>query len=131
RLRLSEAGRSSLRMATSQGRGPWGRQTSRPRKPQRTRGTTVVSESTGLVQPLGRVQGPQMTRKKVVFLPSWYPGPEAPVSGISIKDQVECLSAGHEVTVLVPCLVGWREALRGDGPPPLTVRPGLHRSEEW
>jgi len=56
-------------------------------------------------------------KKKILILASWYPSDASPVNGIFIQEQARTLSREHEVVVLAPRLVGWREIIkRGIGP---------------
>lgn len=43
---------------------------------------------------------------RILLLPSWYPTPGDPVSGVFVRDQVEVLSTIHEVSVLRPLARG-------------------------
>jgi glycosyltransferase involved in cell wall biosynthesis len=47
-------------------------------------------------------------RKKVLFIPSWFPNPEDPISGVFIQEQAVALSKYHDVVVLIPGMAAWR-----------------------
>jgi L-malate glycosyltransferase len=47
-------------------------------------------------------------RKKVLFIPSWFPNQEDPISGVFIQEQAVALSRYHDVVVLVPGMAAWR-----------------------
>jgi glycosyltransferase involved in cell wall biosynthesis len=47
-------------------------------------------------------------KKKILFVPSWYPNPEDPISGIFIQEQAVALSKKYDVAVLVPEMAAWR-----------------------
>ena len=47
-------------------------------------------------------------KKKILFVPSWYPNPEDPISGIFIQEQAVALSKKYDVAVLIPELASWR-----------------------
>jgi len=52
-------------------------------------------------------------KKKTLILASWYPTDTSPVNGIFIQEQARALSREHEVVVLAPRLIGWREIIKG------------------
>lgn len=52
-------------------------------------------------------------KKKILILASWYPTDTSPVNGIFIQEQARALSREHEVVVLAPRLIGWREIIKG------------------
>jgi len=47
-------------------------------------------------------------RKKVLFIPSWFPNPEDPISVVFIQEQAVPLSKYHDVVVLIPGIPAWR-----------------------
>jgi glycosyltransferase involved in cell wall biosynthesis len=47
-------------------------------------------------------------RKKVLFIPSWFPNQEDPISGVFIQEQAVALSKYHDVVVLIPGMAAWR-----------------------
>jgi L-malate glycosyltransferase len=50
-------------------------------------------------------------KKKVLFLPSWYPGEKDPISGIFIQEQAVALSSQYDVAVLIPGMAAWRNVI--------------------
>jgi glycosyltransferase involved in cell wall biosynthesis len=40
--------------------------------------------------------------RRIVLIPSWYPSPESPVTGIFVREQARCLAQRFDVTVLTP-----------------------------
>ena len=55
-------------------------------------------------------------KKKILFVPSWFPNPEDPISGIFIEEQAVALSKEHDVRVLLPKMAAWRNVLKSDAP---------------
>lgn len=55
-------------------------------------------------------------KKKILFVPSWFPNPEDPISGIFIEEQAVALSKQHDVAVLLPKMAAWRNVLKSDAP---------------
>lgn len=55
-------------------------------------------------------------RKKILFIPSWYPNPDDPISGVFIEEQAVALSQDHDVMVLLPQMAAWRNILKSDAP---------------
>ena len=47
-------------------------------------------------------------KKKILFLPSWYPNSEDPISGVFIQEQALALSKKYDVAVLIPEMAAWR-----------------------
>jgi L-malate glycosyltransferase len=47
-------------------------------------------------------------RKKVLFVPSWFPNTSDPISGIFIQEQAAALSKVFDVAVLIPGMASWR-----------------------
>lgn len=47
-------------------------------------------------------------RRKVLFVPSWYPAENDPVSGVFIQEQAVALAKDYDVAVLIPGLAAWR-----------------------
>jgi glycosyltransferase involved in cell wall biosynthesis len=52
-------------------------------------------------------------RLTVAVLTSWYPTPQAPLNGVFIFEQAKVLAAYHEIGVLLPRAVPWRQVLAG------------------
>ncbi len=50
-------------------------------------------------------------RKKVLFIPSWFPNEDDPISGIFIQEQAVALSQEFDVAVLIPGMAAWRNVL--------------------
>jgi L-malate glycosyltransferase len=50
-------------------------------------------------------------RKKVLFIPSWFPNAADPISGIFIQEQAVALSKEFDVAVLIPGMAAWRNVL--------------------
>jgi L-malate glycosyltransferase len=50
-------------------------------------------------------------RKKVLFIPSWFPNQDDPISGIFIQEQAVALSNEFDVAVLIPGMAAWRNVL--------------------
>ena len=50
-------------------------------------------------------------RKKVLFIPSWFPNQDDPISGIFILEQAVALSQEFDVAVLIPGMAAWRNVL--------------------
>ena len=50
-------------------------------------------------------------RKKVLFIPSWFPNEDDPISGIFIQEQAVALSKEFDVAVLIPGMAAWRNVL--------------------
>ncbi len=55
-------------------------------------------------------------KKKILFVPSWYPNPNDPISGVFIEEQAVALSKEHDVAVLIPQMAAWRNLLKSDAP---------------
>lgn len=55
-------------------------------------------------------------KKKILFVPSWYPNPNDPISGVFIEEQAVALSRRHDVAVLIPQMAAWRNLLKSDAP---------------
>ena len=51
-------------------------------------------------------------RKKVLFIPSWFPNQDDPISGIFIQEQAVALSKEFDVAVLIPGMAAWRNVLK-------------------
>src|ERR1044071_8101939 len=51
-------------------------------------------------------------RKKVLFVPSWFPSPDDPISGIFIQEQAVALSKEFDVRVLIPGMASWRNVMK-------------------
>lgn len=55
-------------------------------------------------------------RKKVLFVPSWYPNEDDPISGVFIEEQAIALSREFDVAILLPRMAAWRNVLKPDAP---------------
>ena len=55
-------------------------------------------------------------KKKVLFVPSWYPGEDDPISGVFIEEQAVALSKQFDVAVLLPGMAAWRNILKSNPP---------------
>ena len=55
-------------------------------------------------------------KKKILFVPSWYPNPADPISGVFIEEQAVALSKEHDVAVLLPKMAAWRNVMKADAP---------------
>ncbi len=55
-------------------------------------------------------------RRKILFIPSWYPSDTDPISGVFIKEQAHALATENDVAVLIPGLSSWRESLQQKQP---------------
>ncbi len=55
-------------------------------------------------------------KKKILFIPSWYPNPDDPISGVFIEEQAVALSKHHDVAVLLPKMAAWRNVMKSDAP---------------
>ena len=55
-------------------------------------------------------------RKKILFVPSWYPNPEDPIAGVFIEEQAVALSKEHDVAVLLPKMASWRNVVNPNAP---------------
>lgn len=55
-------------------------------------------------------------KKKILFVPSWYPNPADPISGVFIEEQAVALSKEHDVAVLLPKMASWRNVMKADAP---------------
>ena len=55
-------------------------------------------------------------KKKILFVPSWYPNPEDPIAGVFIEEQAVALSKEHDVAVLLPKMAAWRNVINPDAP---------------
>jgi glycosyltransferase involved in cell wall biosynthesis len=53
-------------------------------------------------------------KKKILFVPSWYPNPADPISGVFIEEQAVALSKEHDVAVLLPRMASWRNVVKPD-----------------
>jgi len=51
-------------------------------------------------------------RRKILFIPSWYPSDADPVGGVFIKEQAEALLTRYDVAVLLPQMSSWRDSLK-------------------
>ena len=50
-------------------------------------------------------------KKKILFVPSWFPNPDDPIAGVFIEEQAVALSKEHDVAVLLPKMAAWRNLL--------------------
>jgi L-malate glycosyltransferase len=55
-------------------------------------------------------------KKKILIVPSWYPNPNDPISGVFIEEQAVALSKDHDVAVMIPQMAAWRNILKSDAP---------------
>jgi L-malate glycosyltransferase len=55
-------------------------------------------------------------RKRILFVPSWFPNHDDPISGIFIQEQAVALSAEFDVAVLIPGMAAWRNVVKPDAP---------------
>ncbi len=55
-------------------------------------------------------------KKKILIVPSWYPNPDDPISGVFIEEQAVALSKEHDVAVMIPRMAAWRNILKSDAP---------------
>ena len=55
-------------------------------------------------------------RKKILFVPSWFPNEDDPISGVFIEEQAVALSKEHDVAVLLPKMAAWRNVLKSNAP---------------
>ena len=55
-------------------------------------------------------------RKKVLFVPSWYPNEDDPIAGVFIEEQAVALSKHYDVAVLLPGMAAWRNVLKSNAP---------------
>ncbi|HEU4870815.1 MAG TPA: glycosyltransferase [Pyrinomonadaceae bacterium] len=55
-------------------------------------------------------------RKKILFIPSWYPNEDDPIAGIFIEEQALALSKEFDVAVLLPKMAAWRNVLKSNAP---------------
>jgi glycosyltransferase involved in cell wall biosynthesis len=55
-------------------------------------------------------------RKKILFVPSWYPNDDDPISGVFIQEQAVALSKEFDVAVLIPGMAAWRNIARSNAP---------------
>lgn len=62
-------------------------------------------------------------RKKILFVPSWYPNPEDPIAGVFIEEQAVALSKQHDVAVLLPKMASWRNVVKPDAPDKSVLKP--------
>lgn len=55
-------------------------------------------------------------RKKILFVPSWYPNDDDPISGVFIQEQAVALAKEFNVAVLIPGMAAWRNIVRTNAP---------------
>jgi glycosyltransferase involved in cell wall biosynthesis len=55
-------------------------------------------------------------KKKVLFVPSWYPSENDAISGVFIEEQAVALSQHFDVAVLIPQMAAWRNVLKSNAP---------------
>jgi glycosyltransferase involved in cell wall biosynthesis len=60
---------------------------------------------------VGRHGPDRRGRKKILFVPSWFPNEDDPISGIFIQEQAVALSRDFDVAVLIPGLAAWRNLI--------------------
>ena len=54
-------------------------------------------------------------KKRVLFVPSWYPSQGDPISGVFIEEQAIALSKEFDVAVLIPQMGAWRNVFKSNG----------------
>lgn len=55
-------------------------------------------------------------KKKILFVPSWYPNEDDPIAGVFIEEQAVALSKQFDVAVLLPDMAAWRNVLNPNAP---------------
>ena len=55
-------------------------------------------------------------RKKILFVPSWYPDEDDPIAGVFIEEQAVALSKEFDVAVLLPKMAAWRNVMKSNAP---------------
>ncbi|HEU4768217.1 MAG TPA: glycosyltransferase [Pyrinomonadaceae bacterium] len=55
-------------------------------------------------------------KKRILFVPSWYPSLADPIAGVFIEEQAVALSNDHDVAVLIPQMAAWRNVLKSNAP---------------
>lgn len=55
-------------------------------------------------------------KKKVLFVPSWYPAEDDPISGVFIQEQAVALSKEYDIAVLIPEMAAWRNIVNPNAP---------------
>jgi len=55
-------------------------------------------------------------RKKILFVPAWYPDDDDPITGVFIQEQAVALSSEFDVAVLIPGMAAWRNIARANTP---------------
>jgi len=55
-------------------------------------------------------------KKKILFVPSWYPNEDNPIAGVFIEEQAVALSKQFDVAVLLPDMAAWRNILKPNPP---------------
>ena len=55
-------------------------------------------------------------KKKILFVPSWYPDDDDPISGVFIEEQAVTLSREYDVAVLIPEMASWRNLMKPNAP---------------
>jgi glycosyltransferase involved in cell wall biosynthesis len=74
-------------------------------------------------------------KKKVLFLPAWYPSRGSALEGIFVQEQARALTQDYDVAILAPKLVSWRDLSRGriGAEPFREIRSGLavYRERAW
>src|SRR5689334_6784146 len=55
-------------------------------------------------------------KKKILFVPSWYPSDDDPISGVFIEEQAMTLSHEYDVAVLIPEMASWRNLIKPNAP---------------
>jgi len=53
-------------------------------------------------------------KRKILFVPSWYPGEEDPIAGIFIQEQAIALATKYDVAVLIPGMAAWRNIFKSN-----------------
>ena len=55
-------------------------------------------------------------RKRILFVPSWFPNHDDPISGIFIQEQAVALAREFDVAVLIPGMAAWRNLGKSNRP---------------
>lgn len=69
-------------------------------------------------------------KKRIVIIPAWYPSSDAPLPGLFVRDQAECLAQKYDVSVLTPRLLTVRSLGRTPLGPRITRRI-VQGIDEW
>src|SRR4029079_17162768 len=55
-------------------------------------------------------------KKKVLFVPSWYPSEDDPITGVFVEEQAVTLSREYDVAGLIPEMASWRNLINPNAP---------------